>query len=153
MHTPAAGLDPASQEIGPATEHLGERLEAGQCPFRDTKVRVLVPEGDLAFVLTREAQGHPTGGGSQEVEATGIALVTEHLPYIRDLMGVTIPPLPVRKQMPTGAARGFPPGPLPSGLPLSHLPGFLRMFAVAHLCQNHLGSCSAGRPTGSSPTP
>lgn len=49
MHTPAAGLDPASQEIGPATEHLGERLEAGQYPFRDTKVRVLVPESDFGL--------------------------------------------------------------------------------------------------------
>lgn len=86
----------------------------------------------MASILTQASSGTPhwRGGGSQEVEATGIALITEHLPYKRDLLGV---PIPTR-------APPFPPPRIPPnvcyGPPVSEPPG----------------SCPACRPKGSPPS-
>lgn len=84
MHTPPAGLDPVPQKMGPAVTAWSRASKLAGLPFTETKVSVLVPGSGLAFVLWhRKVQGHPTGGKSQEVVATGIALIAGRVPSAR----------------------------------------------------------------------
>lgn len=59
-HQRPALTQPPGKQVLPRTI-LENGLKAGQCPFRETKVRVLVPESGLPFVLTQESSGTPHG--------------------------------------------------------------------------------------------